>query len=74
LQGLGKKLPGESGEIETSTGIRRESEKIIVRAGSLAFGLIGFTIFMIAHWLCDFLWLYFLSALSFNCIFPFFKL
>ena len=33
---------------------------------SYAFGLLGFTIFMIAHWLCDFLWLYFLSALSFK--------
>ena len=33
---------------------------------SYAFGLLGFAIFMIAHWLCDFLWLYFLSALSFK--------
>ncbi len=33
---------------------------------SYAFGLLGFTIFMIAHWSCDFLWLYFLSALSFK--------
>jgi len=33
---------------------------------SYAFGLLGFIIFMIAHWSCDFLWLYFLSALSFK--------
>jgi len=33
---------------------------------SYAFGLLGFTIFVIAHWSCDFLWLYFLSALSFK--------
>ena len=33
---------------------------------SYAFGLLGFTMFMIGHWLCDFLWLYFLSALSFK--------
>lgn len=33
---------------------------------SYAFGLLGFTLFMIAHWSCDFLWLYFLSALSFK--------
>lgn len=33
---------------------------------SYAFGLLGFTIFMIAHWSCDFLWLYFLSTLSFK--------
>ena len=33
---------------------------------SYAFGLLGFTIFIIAHWSCDFLWLYFLSALSFK--------
>ena len=33
---------------------------------SYAFGLFGFTIFVIAHWSCDFLWLYFLSALSFK--------
>jgi len=30
LEGLGKKLPGESEEIETGIEIRRESEKIIV--------------------------------------------
>lgn len=33
---------------------------------SYAFGLLGFIIFVIAHWSCDFLWLYFLSALSFK--------
>ena len=33
---------------------------------SYAFGLLGFTLFMIAHWSCDFLLLYFLSALSFK--------
>ena len=33
---------------------------------SYTFGLLGFTIFIIAHWSCDFLWLYFLSALSFK--------
>ena len=33
---------------------------------SLKFGVLGFVIFMIVHWLCDFLWLYFLSALSFK--------
>ena len=33
---------------------------------SYAFGLRGFTMFMIGHWSCDFLWLYFLSALSFK--------
>ncbi|MCJ7657133.1 MAG: LysE family translocator [Candidatus Atribacteria bacterium] len=33
---------------------------------SYAFGLLGVTIFMVAHWSCDFLWLYFLSALSFK--------
>ena len=33
---------------------------------SYAFGLLGFTMFMIGHWSCDFLWLYFLSALSFK--------
>jgi threonine/homoserine/homoserine lactone efflux protein len=33
---------------------------------SYSFGLLGFAIFVIAHWSCDFLWLYFLSALSFK--------
>jgi threonine/homoserine/homoserine lactone efflux protein len=33
---------------------------------SYTFGLLGFTVFIIAHWSCDFLWLYFLSALSFK--------
>ncbi|MBE3127295.1 MAG: LysE family transporter [Candidatus Atribacteria bacterium] len=38
----------------------------ILISRSYAFGLLGFTLFMIAHWSCDFLWLYFLSALSFK--------
>jgi threonine/homoserine/homoserine lactone efflux protein len=33
---------------------------------SWAFGLLGFLAFSAAHWLCDFLWGYFLSALSFT--------
>lgn len=33
---------------------------------SLEFGLLGFAAFAIAHWLCDFIWDYFLSALSFK--------
>ena len=33
---------------------------------SYAFGLLGFTLFIIGHWSCDFLWLYFLSVLSFK--------
>ena len=33
---------------------------------SFKFGVLGFTIFMLVHWLCDFVWLYFLSALSFK--------
>jgi threonine/homoserine/homoserine lactone efflux protein len=33
---------------------------------SRAFGLLGFFAFCLAHWLCDFLWGYFLSALSFT--------
>ena len=38
----------------------------ILISRSYAFGLLGFTLFMIGHWSCDFLWLYFLSALSFK--------
>lgn len=33
---------------------------------SITFGLLGFAIFMILHWSCDFFWCYFLSALSFK--------
>jgi len=33
---------------------------------STTFGLLGFVIFMILHWSCDFFWCYFLSALSFK--------
>ncbi|RXG63379.1 hypothetical protein ES695_17580, partial [Candidatus Atribacteria bacterium 1244-E10-H5-B2] len=33
---------------------------------SFTFGLLGFVIFMILHWFCDFFWCYFLSALSFK--------
>jgi threonine/homoserine/homoserine lactone efflux protein len=33
---------------------------------SLTFGIIGFFILAAAHWLCDFVWYYFLSALSFR--------
>jgi len=33
---------------------------------SYTFGLLGFVLFVIFHWSCDILWLYFLSALSFK--------
>ena len=33
---------------------------------SVSFGMLGFLIFALLHWLCDFLWSYFLSALSFK--------
>jgi threonine/homoserine/homoserine lactone efflux protein len=33
---------------------------------SVRFGILGFVTFALAHWLCDFLWSYFLSALSFK--------
>jgi len=33
---------------------------------SFTFGLLGFAIFMVLHWSCDFFWCYFLSALSFK--------
>jgi threonine/homoserine/homoserine lactone efflux protein len=35
-------------------------------ARSIQFGMAGFLIFAFAHWSCDFLWDYFLSALSFK--------
>jgi len=37
---------------------------LILRAAG--FGILGFLIFALLHWLCDFLWCYFLSALSFK--------
>ena len=33
---------------------------------SIAFGLLGFLVLAVSHWLCDFAWFYFLSALSFR--------
>jgi threonine/homoserine/homoserine lactone efflux protein len=33
---------------------------------SVEFGLIGFLVLAVTHWLCDFVWAYFLSALSFK--------
>ena len=33
---------------------------------SRIFGIIGFVLFAIVHWLCDFTWLFFLSALAFR--------
>jgi len=33
---------------------------------SVSFGLLGFLSFALFHWLCDFVWSYFLSALSFK--------
>lgn len=33
---------------------------------SAAFGLIWFVVFAVLHWLCDFIWNYILSILSFN--------
>lgn len=35
-------------------------------AKSVGFGLLGFMLFAMAHWTCDFIWLYFLSAASFK--------
>jgi threonine/homoserine/homoserine lactone efflux protein len=37
---------------------------LIIR--SVGFGLAGFLVFALVHWLCDFVWYYFLSALSFK--------
>jgi threonine/homoserine/homoserine lactone efflux protein len=34
--------------------------------GAVAFGLLGFAVFAIAHWLCDLVWLWFLSALAYK--------
>ena len=33
---------------------------------SLKFGVIGFLLLMVCHWLCDLIWYYFLSALAFR--------
>lgn len=33
---------------------------------SYAFGIAGLVIFIVVHWLCDFVWCYFLSAISFK--------
>ena len=33
---------------------------------SADFGMLGFLAFMLSHWLCDFVWCYFLSVLSFR--------
>jgi len=33
---------------------------------SLKFGIIGFVLLAVCHWLCDFIWYYFLSAMSFS--------
>jgi threonine/homoserine/homoserine lactone efflux protein len=33
---------------------------------SFTFGIYGFIAFALAHWICDFVWYYFLSALSFK--------
>ncbi|MHB9029023.1 MAG: LysE family transporter [Candidatus Latescibacterota bacterium] len=37
---------------------------LITRA--VGFGVLGFILFALAHWLCDLIWLYFLSAVSFK--------
>lgn len=34
--------------------------------GAVNFGRLGFIIFALVHWLCDFFWYYFLSVLSFK--------
>ena len=33
---------------------------------AVAFGLIGFLVFAVIHWLCDFIWYYILSAVSYK--------
>lgn len=37
---------------------------LVLRA--VAFGLLGFLAFALAHWLCDFCWYYFLSAVTYR--------
>jgi threonine/homoserine/homoserine lactone efflux protein len=37
---------------------------LIIR--SVGFGLVGFLVFAAVHWTCDFVWYYFLSALSYK--------
>ena len=37
---------------------------LIVKA--VGFGLLGFAAFVVAHWLCDLLWLWFLSGLAYK--------
>ena len=37
---------------------------LVLRA--VEFGILGFILFAVIHWLCDLVWLYFLSALSFK--------
>jgi len=34
--------------------------------GAVAFGLLGFAVFAVAHWLCDLAWLWFLSVLAYQ--------
>ncbi|MBN1902379.1 LysE family transporter [Candidatus Sumerlaeota bacterium] len=33
---------------------------------SIGFGIFGFAVFAVVHWLCDFIWLYLLSLLSYK--------
>ena len=33
---------------------------------AVAFGLLGFLVFAVVHWLCDFVWFYILSAVSYR--------
>ena len=33
---------------------------------SVGFGVVGFIVFAVLHWLCDFLWSWFVSVLSFK--------
>ncbi len=35
-------------------------------AKAVTFGILGFAVFAVVHWLCDFLWFYFLSAASYK--------
>jgi threonine/homoserine/homoserine lactone efflux protein len=35
-------------------------------AKAVGFGLLGFLLFAVVHWTCDFIWYYFLSAVSFK--------
>ena len=61
----GVMAPGPLTAVTMGKGMKSPHAGALI-ARSVGFGTTGFVLFAVLHWTCDFVWCYFLSALSFK--------